>query len=338
MPTVNAPVFVMGTPRSGTTLTANIIGRHADVFMPGENHFFEYMYSRNAEYGDLSNAENREKAVKDLLGIYGHFNQVDDQPRVDALFQNSEKLERLKQGEDLISLLSEFMQIQAEAEGKPRWGNNTPKDIFHIQEIMRAYPDAKIFVCVRDARDFAFSYKKRWQVTTDAHQSRLKDLYHPVITALLWKATMKRIETVKRLVPEGQYMVVKYESLVTDPESTVKAICQTAGLNYSDDLLQVATHNSSKAGQQKGIFSSSVASWKKKYEPDEAQVVQRVAKNELLKLGYELERFDCSLLQELKHYLGAPRGLYKAMAANSAHRGALLPYVMRRMKSIVSAG
>ena len=39
------PVFIIGTPRSGTTLTAKILGRHSNIFMPGETHFFDDVYS-----------------------------------------------------------------------------------------------------------------------------------------------------------------------------------------------------------------------------------------------------------------------------------------------------
>lgn len=44
-----APIFVFGIPRSGTTLTAMIIGRHSRLFMSGETHYIDDIYSRRKE-------------------------------------------------------------------------------------------------------------------------------------------------------------------------------------------------------------------------------------------------------------------------------------------------
>ena len=55
------------------------------------------------------------------------------------------------------------MNIQMRSQGKSRWGNNVPKDIFNIDKILSFYPDAKILVCIRDPRDFLVSYKHFWQ-------------------------------------------------------------------------------------------------------------------------------------------------------------------------------
>jgi len=51
------PIFVVGTPRSGTILTAKILGRHSHIFMPGETHFFDDIYSRRIELGNPGNGQ-----------------------------------------------------------------------------------------------------------------------------------------------------------------------------------------------------------------------------------------------------------------------------------------
>ncbi len=124
---------------------------------------------------------------------------------------------------DLVQTIQEYSncsrevwiaRIESRDVGKSRWGNNTPKDVFYVEEIIEFYPNAKILLCVRDPRDFCLSYKHRWEVTTEGHKNRLKSLYHPVITSLLWKSTVQRLSTLKSIVPSENLCVIHYESLV----------------------------------------------------------------------------------------------------------------------------
>ena len=85
-----APIFVVGPPRAGTTLTANILGRHSRVFMAGENHFFEDIYTRRDDLGDFADPAARRRTVERLSTIYGRHNQQVDQQRVDRLFVDRE--------------------------------------------------------------------------------------------------------------------------------------------------------------------------------------------------------------------------------------------------------
>ena len=49
-----SPIFIVGTLRSGTTLMANILGRHTELFIEGEFHFFDDIYSKRQVLGHPS--------------------------------------------------------------------------------------------------------------------------------------------------------------------------------------------------------------------------------------------------------------------------------------------
>ena len=49
------PVFVVGSPRSGTSLLRNMLNRHPSLAICGETHFDHYVYKRRRAFGDLSN-------------------------------------------------------------------------------------------------------------------------------------------------------------------------------------------------------------------------------------------------------------------------------------------
>ncbi|MGA3187637.1 MAG: sulfotransferase, partial [Bryobacteraceae bacterium] len=65
----NGPIFIVGAPRSGTTLLRNMLNRHPDISMCRETGFFHYVYSRRHVFGDLSQPQNRERLVREYLSI-----------------------------------------------------------------------------------------------------------------------------------------------------------------------------------------------------------------------------------------------------------------------------
>ena len=325
-----SPVFVVGTPRSGTTLTARILGRHPEFFMGGENHFFEDIYARRSELGDPStDRQARLRISQRLLDIYGRYNQHEDQDRINQYFSaGSENLERLNNCTSYRQFLDCFMETQA---GAIRWGNNTPKDIFHVDAIREFYPDAIIVVCVRDLRDFLVSYGLRWTVTSEAHRERLRKLYHPVLTALLWRSTALQLQRLQEVMPDSKLCLVRYEDLVQEPEATVQRLCATCGLDYSADLLAVQADNSSLGHGGRGIFTRSVGSWRERLPAADAWLAEKTAGSLLARLGYERAAPWPGFVPLLRTLLMFPFAALRALHANRAHRGPLLQYLRRRL-------
>jgi len=336
MPDNNSPVFIVGTPRSGTTLTANILGRHSRIFMSEENHFFEDIYAHRSNLGNPANsAIARQRIFSRLSTMYERHNQAVAQLRINKLFSTLDRESACASWMDYKNVLSWIMELQAREMDKPRWGNNTPKDVFYIDEIMAFYPDAKILVCIRDPRDFVLSYKYRWQVTTEDHKNRLKSLYHPVITSLLWKSTVKRIPKIKAIVPAENMLIIPYESLVLDSEAVVQKICSVIGEEYEAAMLDITTHNSSeKQQQQQGIFSTSIGKWRTGLPPEEVNVVQQITHTEMNKYDYESEKLSASQIKVVCIYLMSFYALIKALYSNRRNRGPLWPYLSKRISSL----
>ena len=327
-------IFVVGAPRSGTTLTARIIGRHSRVFMPGETHFFDDIYARRQEFGELQDAESIHRVMRRLETLYGRYNEKPDQERVDKLLQKNDAIEKLMICRTYKELFSCFMEIQMQLAGKARWGNNVPKDIFHIEEILSFYPTAKILVCIRDVRDFLVSYQNKWKVAAGDNAERLTSLYHPVVTSLLWQASVKQIARIKDIIPKENLMMIRYESLVHNPENLVREICRFIGEEFEEDMLNVDEENSSFRDERKGIYSSSVERWRRLLTNEEAYVAQKITRRWLVEFGYTIAEFKINPLKVGYMYATVPYGLWRAIHANRAIRGPLLPYVARRLAAL----
>ena len=63
------PVFIVGSPRSGTSLLRNMLNRHPSLAICAETHFNHYVYKRRRAFGDLSDLKNRQRLVDEYLSV-----------------------------------------------------------------------------------------------------------------------------------------------------------------------------------------------------------------------------------------------------------------------------
>jgi len=336
---MDTPIFVVDAPRSGTTLTARILGRHSRMFMPGETHFFDDIYTRRHDLGNPGEAPAAVAIAARLSTLYERFNEPDDQQRIEALGGEA-ALRRMVETSCRTygDVLSRFMQLQMQSHPtQVRWGNNVPKDLFHVRDILTCYPEAKFIVCVRDIRDFLYSYRYQWKKSSPDHAERIKKLYHPIVTSLLWKAAIKQIRVAQELVPLDNLMIMRYEDLTTAPEATVRTLCQFLKESYEDEMLQVETHNSSFGVQERGIFSTSNQRWKQHLAPEDIYIAECIARSEMAQLGYVAAHVRPNPLKLLGTIASFPYTLGRALHANRHLHGPFLPYLQRRLVAFLAS-
>lgn len=333
------PIFVVGTPRSGTTLTAKMLGLHPRIFMPGETHYLEDIASRSEQLGDPADATSLSAIAERLYTLYDRYYEPDDQQRIEKMFPQRTNLETALGGcEDYACLLDRFMTLQMETLSKTRWGNNAPRDIFSFRKIREYFPDAKFVVCVRDIRAFLLSYQGKWTVTGDLHVERLKKLYHPVITSFLWKSSMRQLALLEREIPVTDRVIVRYEDLVSAPEATMRGICETIEATFEPSMLEVQSHNSSDEQPVDGIFSTSIDRWRTQLTAEEIAISQYIASKELAWLGYPYADVSPGKVTVLKTWLETPLALWKALHANKDVIGPIIPYLARRIGALLGVG
>jgi len=331
----NSPIFIVGPPRSGTTLVAKILGKHSRIFMPGETHFFDDIYSMNKQLSDLSNQIIRKKIIHKLSMLYNKYNEPSDQKRIDKLFSDGEIINKLESScKSFRDIFSSFMEIQMLYEGKSRWGNNTPRDIFNLDEILSFYPNAKILVCLRDVRDFLLSYKYKWRVTAPENIKRIKRMYHPVLTSLLWKSSVRIIPKIKSKISKDNLLIIKYEKLVEDPVDIVLKMCDFLGEKFEEKMLDIDSQNSSFQQKNRGIFISSVGRWRKLLSKEEIFIAQLINRRELNYLDYSLEKIHINPLKVILIFISFPYGLLRALNAGKDMHGPFLNYIGKRAISL----
>ena len=331
------PIIIVGPPRSGTTLTARILGNHSKIFMPGETHFYDDIYYRQKDMGSFYDDLVKKAVFKKMSDIYKKYNEVEDQIRIDTILRNDNIFDDfMKRCNNYEDVLNWFMETQMKWVGKRRWGNQVPRDIFNVKAIRNMYPDAKFIVCVRDIKDFLSSYKNKWQTANSPkNRIRLKTIYNPIITTLLWKLSVRQFLKIKDVGISGNLYLLKYEDLVSFPEKTTQILCQFVGERYESEMLRLKFSNSSFLYNDKGIYKNSISRWRNELSLEEIFISQFIAKKELRKLEYEVLNVGCDPVKTLALLSKTPAAFYRAMSANQEKRSSILIYLLNRISALI---
>lgn len=333
MQNIDAPVFIVGAPRSGTTLTARLLGNHSNIFMPGETHFLNDIYARRRTLGEPVNPESLNAITARLSTLYLRLNELPDQERVDRLFASGALPAALAGCRSYGDVFAAFMEIQMKAEGKARWGNQVPREVFEIEIILEMFPDAKIIGCVRDVRSFLFSYREKWRHESGERASRLKTLYHPIITSMIWKRSNSALAEACRRHPNS-VLVSRYEDLVTNPEEALQDLCNFIGESYEPNMLKINFSNSSVQNNEAGIFKSGVSRWWGQLTESEVFLAQTLCGKLMQQHNYPVATVHPGVVPLAGIILSTPFKLFRALHANTAIRGPLLPYLWKRIRPI----
>lgn len=328
-----SPVFVVGPPRSGTTLTARLLGELPQLFMPGETHFLEDIYHRYENPGDLS--AHLPDVLARLRTLYDRYEEPDDQRRIDGLCESGAFERQLSGCTTHRETFDAFMTLQAASAGKTRWGNQVPRDVFELDTILRMFPDARVIACIRDPRDFLVSYRDKWTVSADSHRARLRKLYHPVLTSYLWRASAQAILAGKSRFGNAVH-VTRYEDLVREPISTLRQLCSFIGEEFHPRMLNTQFSNSSTGERLTGISSRSAGRWRVGLPVEDAYFAQRICGPVMEKFGYRQVRLRPDRLKVARLALIAPVRTISALSANRSMRGSTLRYLARRIRALVN--
>jgi hypothetical protein len=186
-----------------------------------------------------------------------------------------EFLERLMQsGRTDRDLFELGMRINAA--GKPVCGEKTPGHIRQVPTLLDWFPDAKIVHILRDPRATFVSQRKKRGAKNKGRptpQQRWAALLHELYLSTLFIAGWRRIlrlDARYRAAYPDRYCLVRYEELVSNPETTLRELCGFLGIKFSMAMLTDQVNiNSSYAGvrQAPGFDKQAIDRWRGHMHP-----------------------------------------------------------------------
>jgi hypothetical protein len=205
--------FIVGVNRSGTTLLRLMLDAHPDLAIPPETHFLPELI-RRANHGNTRLRIIRSLTAHPRWGDFG----VDPKD----LRKRTREIKPLS----ATAVARAFYELYAESQGKPRWGDKTPRYMRSMPRIARALPEARFVHIIRDGRDVAISQAER----------SLEERDTPVEEAA--ERWARRIEAAREAGREMDvYMEVRYEDLVAEPEATLRKVCEFVELPFDAGML-----------------------------------------------------------------------------------------------------
>ncbi len=215
--------FIVGAPRSGTTLLRLMLDAHPDLAIPPETYFIPRAVKRWRQ------ASRRRSPDDPVDGFYqevtGHKRWVDFHLDAGAF---RERLDQERPAE-VGDAVRAFYHLYADKVGKPRWGDKTPFYVRRMTLIQAAVPEARFVHIIRDGRAVTLSIKDLWFGPNTAEEG-----------AEFWTA---RIAEGRQQAPElDHYMEVRYEDIVVDPEPNLRRICDFLDLPWNDRVLNYHRH------------------------------------------------------------------------------------------------
>lgn len=195
MTSASTPIFVVGLPRTGTTLLDQLLGRHPDVACAGELRDFNWSLRWIANLGGA--------------------------PLLD------ERLVAAVAGGPVEGLGSRYLaRTASRAGGKAFYTDKLPQNFMNIGWIAGSLPQARIVHLVRDPMDACFSNLKELFAAPYAYSYDQRETAgHFVRYRQLMSHWHQRFP--------GRILDVRYEELVSDPEGTVRRVAAHCGLDAS---------------------------------------------------------------------------------------------------------
>jgi len=257
---------VVGNSRSGTTMMGRIIGKHSSVFTFKELHFFGQLWSSKDENKLLSKKESI-KLFSKLLSIqeFGIFNQ-----RNHEQFDNISEIQLSQKEHSGIDIFNLFLNYSAEQKNSVIPCDQTPRNVFYIQEILDNFPNAKVVNIVRDPRDVLLSQKNKWKrrylgVSSIPFREAIRSYfnYHPIAISKIWNTS---ILNAKKFEHEKRVKTIKFEDLLLNPKSTISELCSFLEIDFDESMLSVPNIGSSTnldKNSTSGLDKSKIGNWKR---------------------------------------------------------------------------
>lgn len=282
---VPSPIFIIGAPRSGTSLLRNMLNRHPAIGLCDETYYFYYVYNRRRFFGDLSDMNARQRLVERYLATN----------RIKRLQLDLEALSHtlINEGDSYAAFFTALLRFYARYHGKERFGEKTPQHSLYTDTICKMFPNCKLIHIVRDPRDVvASTMRMPWAEKSITANARS------------WVSYTRSGSGIRN---PANYLMVKYESLINNPSSTMKEICAFIGEDYESVMLVSKTEVDDKNPpnewwfeRAKGPLSQDrIERWRKELTPTQIALIEWIAGSSMRQYGYKLTNHEPGISKKI---------------------------------------
>lgn len=314
-----APIFVVGANRSGTTLVRLMLNAHPRIAIPEELNYFKmgpYSHSWDNPTWDANGyADFVDCVLERYLPLL---------PDLDAEAVRPHLLDT--NAPTYRTPYARLLDTWAATEGKARWGEKTPGNLFYVDWLIEMFPDAQFIYVQRDPRAGVASMQRVSFFPDDV-------IFNALNRRKSWTVGHRLL---RRVVPAAQRITIRYEDLVRTPKQVAHTLCTFLGETYSPDMLRFHTNaehymkveaaTSFNAAATRPISDDRVEGWKNDLSSIEVAWIESICAKEMTHFGYTPLNPPCSLKARLVQQAKTAYWHYD-MWRNRQYR----PYIVRHV-------
>ncbi|WP_214410846.1 sulfotransferase family protein [Sphaerisporangium fuscum] len=176
-----------------------------------------------------------------------------------------------------------------------RFGDANPDLLYSAPVLIQAFPDARFVQLIRDGRDVAadmladrasmslfrtsmLSDETEFPnpflgVNSGEHRDKWTRMSSAGKCALRWRSAVRLSAALRQEMPKDQLLTIRYEDMAASPAETIA----TVSAFLESRVSKVALY---------GAAAPKVGAWRSRLKPDDAALVEKIAKEELTRLGY----------------------------------------------------
>jgi Sulfotransferase family len=280
---VNPYVFIVGCPRSGTTLLRRIVDAHPDIAITNETHWIVQLLE--GEHAASADTPVTPELLARLLS-HRRFRRLKLDPhRLESLVARDEPV-------SYATLVTAVYDLYGEIRRKRLVGDKTPRYVRHIPTLHGLWPQAKFVHLIRDGRDVCVSVRN-WDKETRFVTSVSSFDEDPVSTIALWWEQLVRLgREAGEEVPARLYHEIRYEKLVADPPEECRKLCDFLNISYDERMLRFhegRTKNDPSLDAKRAWrpITPGLRDWRTDMTADDLERFEAVAGDLLDELGYQ---------------------------------------------------
>jgi len=231
---INKPIFVVGSPRSGTSILAWCLGHHPNIFpVPESNWMGEFAANVGAAHqigsarGDLSILSAMDIRDDEFFAAFGRsINEL--------VLGHRRHLEINRENSNTPSKANPrwLEAISMTAGPKSRWVDGTPEYSLHICGLRKLFPQARFVHVFRDVAAVVCSMVNFHRATGIQLAANEEDAYK------YWLRTVKACLKAEEAYGPRVVYRLRYTALVENPESALRSLLDFLGEPYSAKCLE----------------------------------------------------------------------------------------------------
>ena len=268
---MNPYLFIVGCPRSGTTLLRRMVDAHPRISITHETHWIPKLV--DCPPADLPRV-------------------LAEHPRSATLGIERRELEALPH-DSYTGFVEALFDHYGSVRGKPIVGDKVPGYVREIPLLHRLFPTARFVHLVRDGRDVVLSALD-WERKAEDMRRRFPTWEEaPAATAALWwRWNVLHGHRSGRELGPHRYHELRYEALVEDPERALKRLCEFLGVEFDDAMLRFhegrTRHDPGLSAKKAWLPPTpGLRDWKSQMPHEHVEQFEAAAGDALDALGYE---------------------------------------------------